>query len=129
VQTVTTLGLFLYMRERFDRVMRIVYGGILVAGIGIIAFAYLANPSAKAQTKKPKEKDKTVTQVQAVNCSRYYLTLAELAHHEPDISEHWPAHSLDPQSIACGLDSELPWLTSSPISVANGTTASLILAN
>jgi hypothetical protein len=106
VVTVTTLGLFLHMRQRFRRVMKIVYGGILVAGIGAIAFAYLANPPAQAQTKDSTKKQKTVAQVQPVSCARYYLTLAELAHHEPDISEHWLAHSLDSHAVACGLGSE-----------------------
>jgi hypothetical protein len=106
VGTVTTLGLFLYMRQRFTRVMRLVYGGILIAGIGVIAFAYLANPSADAKTQEPAKKQKTVAQVQPVNCARYYLTLAELAYHEPNLSKHWLARSLDSQATACGLDNE-----------------------
>jgi hypothetical protein len=111
VGSVTTLGLFLYMRERFKCVMKIVYVGILFAAIGATAFAYLANPPAKSQTAKTQTKEsakkpKTVTQVQPVNCARYYLTMAELAYHEPNISEHWLARSLDSQAVACGLDSE-----------------------
>lgn len=106
VMAVTGLGLLLYMRQRFRRVMQIVYGGILVAGICATAFAYLTNPPADAKTKEPAKKHKMVAQVQPVTCARYYLTLAELAYHEPDISKHWLAHSLDSQATTCGLGSE-----------------------
>jgi hypothetical protein len=102
VRAVTSLGLFLYMRERFKRVMRIIFVCIFVAGIGATAFAYLANPPAAAKAKEPAKK-----QAQSVNCARYYLTLAELAYHEPDISKHWLAHTLDSQAATCGLDSEV----------------------
>jgi hypothetical protein len=104
VASVTALGIFLHMRRKFARVMMIVYVGIAVAGVGLIAFAYLANPPAQA--KPPPEKQKKVAHVEPTNCAPYYLTLDELADDERNIGSHWPARSPDAQAIACGLHSK-----------------------
>ncbi len=102
VQTVTSLGLFLQIRNRVKRVMRVVYVGVLATGIGAIAFAYLAHPPAEAQAKEHKD----VSQVNPVNCARYYSTLDELTDDERSISKHWPAPTVDAQANACGLHSK-----------------------
>jgi MFS family permease len=102
VASVTALGIFLAMRRKFGRVMIMVYVAIAIAGACMIAFAYLANPPAEAKTK-PQEEHKVVVQTKPANCARYYLTLAELAHHKPSISSHLPERTPDAQAIACGL--------------------------
>jgi len=118
VMAVTSLGLLLYMRQRFRRVMQIIFVGILVAGIGATAFAYLANPPAHAKTKESAKKQNTIVQVNpatpkidvSVNepktCVDLYLALDELAHAKPSIDSHWPTTSLGKQDHACGFHRE-----------------------
>jgi hypothetical protein len=105
MDSVGALGLYLYMRRRYYRMMPLVYTGIAVAGAGLIAFAYLANPPAQAQPKPPPPQIifKKVVQAQPPNCASYYFTLDELADDEPNIGSHWPAGPLDAQARACNL--------------------------
>jgi hypothetical protein len=106
MDSVGALGLYLYMRRRYYRMMPLVYAGIAIAGAGLIAFAYLANPPAEAHPKQlpPQIIYKKVVKAQPPSCASYYFTLDELADDEPSIGNHWPAGSLDAQATACGLN-------------------------
>ncbi|HEX4435557.1 MAG TPA: hypothetical protein VH061_02060 [Solirubrobacteraceae bacterium] len=99
--TVTWLGLYLHTKERFEQVRRKVYRAVVVVAAGSVAFAYFANPPARASSDPEPKIAVTVNQSQ--NCAGLYLTLDELAHRSPQLHGHWPAADLGKQANKCGF--------------------------